>query len=195
MNLCLGIFVGLISDYDSGNSFCVRSRGGTDIDCWTGLQGWKRTKNTCSSVRSPSNVQEKTTSRVDTKYVLINRSFNTVATCGCNIRMRLMHFLCCVLLQGQLVHVTNIKIKWIFDDLYRSYLRRPVLELEQKRRQKLKPTISVLIGSPTGVCIISKNRFFFINSIFGIWVFFMRRRIDFFNLFFLKQRPSHSSGL
>ena len=75
MNLCLGIFVGLISDFDSGNSFCVRSRGGTDIDCWTGLQGWKRTKNTCSSVHSPSNVQEKTTSRVDTKYVLINRFF------------------------------------------------------------------------------------------------------------------------
>ena len=58
------------------------------------------------------------------------------------------------MLQGQLVHVTNIKIKWIFDDLYRSYLRRPVLELEQKRRQKLKPTISVLIGSPTGVSVI-----------------------------------------
>ena len=65
------------------------------------------------------------------------------------------------MLQGQLVHVTNIKIKWIFDDLYRSYLRRPVLELEQKRRQKLKPTISVLIGSPTRVSIISKNRVFF----------------------------------
>ena len=65
------------------------------------------------------------------------------------------------MLQGQLVHVTNIKIKWIFDDLYRSYLRRPVLELEQKRRQKLKPTISVLIGSPIGVSIISKNRIFF----------------------------------
>jgi len=64
---CLGIFVGLISAYDSGNSFCVRSRGGTDIDCWTGLQGWKRTKNTCSSVHSSSNVQEKTTSRVNTK--------------------------------------------------------------------------------------------------------------------------------
>ena len=69
---CLGIFVGLISAYNSGNSFCVRSRRGTDIDCWTGLQGWKRTKNTCSSVHSPSNVQEKTTSWVDTKYVLIN---------------------------------------------------------------------------------------------------------------------------
>ena len=172
----------------------MKSRGGTDIDCWTGLQGWKRTKNTCSSVHSPSNVQEKTTSRVDTKYVLINRSFNTVATCGCNIRMRLMHFLCCVLLQGQLVHVTNIKIKWIFDDLYRSYLRRPVLELEQKRRQKLKPTISVLIGSPTGVSIISKNRVFFINSIFGI-LFFLWEGEMIFIFFIFKTKALSFFGI
>ena len=89
------------------------------------------------------------------------------------------------MLQGQLVHVTNIKIKWIFDDLYRSYLRRPVLELEQKRRQKLKPTISVLIGSSL---LFPKNEFFYKLDIRDL-SFFMRRRIDFFKFFFLNKGP------